>query len=590
MTIEIAITFVIIVGIMAMFIWNRLRYDLVAMLGLVVAIACGVVPAEKAFTGFADQVVIIVASALVVSASIGKSTVIERMVRRLQPLMLTTGRQVVVLTVCVTVLSSFMKNIGALAIFVPIAVQVAQRTGTSVSKLLMPMAFGSLIGGVVTLIGTSPNILVARVRDEILGQPFRMFDFTPVGLGIMAAGLVFLAIGWRLLPGDRRGRASAEEAFKIEPYVFEARLPAASPIADKTVADLEALSDGEIAVTAVVRDNGETRYVPAEHWVLFADDLLVIQGDAPALRRIVEAAKLEIGGSETAHEAPEHISVVEAVVMGDSRMVGSSAAELRLRTHYGLSLLAISRRGQDIRTHLRHVRFRPGDVLVLQGDSEEVLESMKTLGCLPLVNRATGLGRRPQEYLPLGLVGIAMLLVAFEVVPVTVAFFGAAVLTVALRILSLEEAYNALDLPILVLLACLIPISDAISATGGAELIARGLAVAAGALPPVGAMTMVLVAAMALTPFLNNAATALIMGPVAASLAIQLGLSAEPFLMAVAIGAACDFLTPIGHQCNTLVMGPGGYRFGDYWKLGLPLSIIVIVVGTILIPIVWPLR
>ncbi len=588
-TIEQAITFALIAGMMALFVWNRLRYDLVAMLGLVVAMATGIVTPEKAFLGFADPVVILVASALVISASIGKSTVIERLLRAVQPLLTTTGRQVAILTVTVAVLSSFMKNIGALAIFLPVAVQLAQRTGTPVSKLLMPMAFASLIGGVVTLVGTSPNILVSRVRSEIMGEPFRMFDFTPVGLGILAAGLAFLLVGWRLLPGDRRGRAAPEASFEIEPYVFEVHLPAASPVAGKTVADFEALSDGEVAVVAIIRDNG-TRYAPSDHWTLFADDVLVLQCDAPALRRIVEAAKLEIGGTAEGDRPSESVGVVEAVVTGGSRMAGLSAAELRLRTQYDLSLLAISRRGESIRTHLRHVRFQPGDVVVLQGEQEEILDSLKTLGCLPLVDRATGLGRRPQENLPLALLGLAILVVALDIVPVTAAFFGAAVLTVALRILTLQEAYEALDLPILVLLGCLIPISDAINSTGGAELIAKGLAVVAGQLPPIGAMSMVLVAAMALTPFLNNAATVLIMGPIGASLAIQLGLRPEPFLMAVAIGAACDFLTPIGHQCNTLVMGPGGYHFGDYWKLGLPLSLIVIAVGTLLIPIVWPLR
>jgi di/tricarboxylate transporter len=584
-----ALAFAVIGGMMAMFVWNRLRYDLVALLGLLIAVACGVVPVEEAFSGFSDPVVVIVASVLVISAGVGKSNAIGRLIRRLQPYMRTTGRQVVVLTSGVTIMSAFIKNIGALAILLPIAVQVARRSGTAPSKLLMPMAFGSLIGGLVTLVGTSPNILVSRVRSELLGVPFGMFDFAPVGLGVVAAGLAFLSVGWRLLPGDRRAQASAAAAFEVQPYLFEAMLPATSPLINKTVADLEAIGEGNVVVVAIIREK-DRRDILSGSSTLLADDILVLQGDPHTLRTIVEEGRLHLGGEPRKDERRGNVGVVEAVVMRNSPLVGCASTELRLRDRHGVSLIAISRQGQAITTHLRDVRFQAGDVLVLQGDLEDMPETLKNLDCLPLVDRATGLGRRRQELLPLILVALAMVSVALNLIPITAAFFGAAVLVVLFGVLTLREAYDAIELPILVLLACLIPISDAISSTGGAELIASGLAVAAAALPPVGAVSLSLVTAMALTPFLNNAATVLIMGPVGASLAGMLGLHAEPFLMAVALGAACDFLTPIGHQCNTLVMGPGGYRFGDYWRLGLPLSIIVIVVGTILIPLFWPLK
>jgi di/tricarboxylate transporter len=584
-----ALAFAVIGGMMAMFVWNRLRYDLVALLGLLIAVACGVVPVEEAFSGFSDPVVVIVASVLVISAGVGKSNAIGRLIRRLQPYMRTTRRQVLVLTSGVAIMSAFIKNIGALAIFLPIAVQVARRSGTPPSKLLMPMAFGSLIGGLVTLVGTSPNILVSRVRSELLGVPFGMFDFAPVGLGVVAAGLAFLSVGWRLLPGERRAQASAAAAFEVQPYLFEAVLPATSPLIKKTVADLEAIGEGNVVVAAIIREK-DRRSIPTKSSTLHADDILVLQGDPHTLRTIVEEGRLHLGGEPTKDERRGNVGVVEAVVMRNSPLVGCASTELRLRDRHGVSLIAISRQGQTITTHLRDVRFHAGDVLVLQGDLDDMPETLKNLDCLPLVDRATGLGRRRQELLPLILVALAMVSVALNLIPVTAAFFGAAVLVVLFGVLTLREAYDAIELPILVLLACLIPISDAISSTGGAELIASGLAVAAAALPPVGAVSLALVAAMALTPFLNNAATVLIMAPVGASLAGKLGLHAEPFLMAVALGAACDFLTPIGHQCNTLVMGPGGYRFGDYWRLGLPLSIIVIVVGTVLIPLFWRLK
>ncbi|CAH2603034.1 SLC13 family permease [Rhodovastum atsumiense] len=577
---------------MGLFIWNRLRYDLVALLGLLAAMAAGIVPPEKAFAGFGDQVVVIVASALVLSAAVGKSGLIGRLIRRIEPRLRTTGARVATLTTGVTVLSALMKNIGALAVFLPLAVQVARRSGTSPSMLLMPMAFGSLVGGIVTLVGTSPNIIVSRVRAELTGQPFTMFDFTPVGLGVTGAALAFLAFGWRLLPHGRSGQAPSSAAFQVEPYLSEARLPGDSPLVGRTVAELEARGEGDVTVIAIVRE-GDRRYVPARHWTLFAGDLLVLRSDPHALSRIVAETGLHLASTGTGlagRLSGGNAGVVEAVVMPGSALVGCSPEELRLREAHGVNLLAIARHGQQIATRLRQLRFQAGDVLVLQGAADLLPGALGGLGCLPLADRATKLGEPRSDVLPLLLLTLTMAAVALGLAPVATAFFGAAVLAVLSGILTLREAYAALDLPILVLLACLIPVSDAVADTGGAGLIAGGLAAAAGTLPPATAVALMLIAAMALTPFLNNAATALTMAPIAASLAGRLGLDPDPFLMAVAIGCACDFLTPIGHQCNTLVMGPGGYRFGDYWRLGLPLSIIVAVVATLLIPVFWPLR
>ncbi|HEX6012612.1 MAG TPA: SLC13 family permease, partial [Geminicoccaceae bacterium] len=431
-----------------------------------------------------------------------------------------------------------------------------------------------------------------RVREDVLGEPFGMFDFAPVGLGVVGAGLAFLLVGWRLLPSERRGRASTEEAFRVEPYLSEVRLPPTSPMVGKTVAAFEAKGDGGVSVVAIVREKYR-RSVPSGDWTLRGDDILVLRSDPHALRTMLGEAGLQLVGTEesvTEGLPAEGVGVVEAVVMAGSPLVGCSPAELRLRERHAVNLIALSRQGQQITARLRHLKFRVGDVLVLQGGAEAMPDVLKGLGCLPLVDRATGLGRRPQEYLPLAVLALAVGLVGLKIVPVAAAFFGAAVAVVLFGVLTPKEAYESVEWPIVVLLACLIPVSGAVSGTGGAELIAGWLSGVASALPPVGAVTLVLVTAMAVTPFLNNAATVLIVAPIGASLADKLGLSPDPFLMAVAVGAACDFLTPIGHQCNTLVMGAGGYRFGDYARLGLPLSLIVVLVGTVLIPVVWPLR
>ena len=591
MTLDQGLAFAIVAAMMALFVWGRIRYDLVAMLGLLAAIAVGIVPFDQAFTGFSDDIVIIVGSALLVSAAVARSGVAERLIAPLAPYLTTTRAQVVVLTGAVALLSAFVKNVGALAIFMPIAFQLARRAGTSPSRLLMPMAFGALLGGIVTLIGTSPNVIVSRMRAELLGEPFRMFDFAPVGAGIALAGLVFLAFGHRLLP-ERKGAASIDAAFNIEGYTTEALLPEGSSAAGKTVAELEALSEGDVTVTSIIRERFR-RYTPAADWTLYPDDALLLQGEPAALERLVARAGLQLVTEDKAPDAEaeaDDVGVMEAVVTADSDLVDRSPTQLSLRGRYQINLLAVSRSGERIVQRLRFIRFRPGDVIALQGNLKTLPDTLGELRLLPLAARSMPLGRSRRGFLAVAVLVLAMALVTAGIVPVQIGFFGAATFILLLRLIPLREAYEVVEWPILILLGALIPVSEAVRSTGGTELIAGWLSVAADALPPMGALALILVAAMAVTPFLNNAATVLVMAPIAASFAGKLSLNPDPFLMAVAIGAACDFLTPIGHQCNTLVMGPGGYRFGDYARLGLPLSLLVIVLGTALTALVWPLR
>jgi di/tricarboxylate transporter len=590
MTLDQALAFAIILGMMTLFVWGRLRYDLVALLSLLAAIATGIVPPEKAFTGFSDEIVIIVASALLVSAAIGRSGVIERVVRKLGPYLTDVYRQVAALVGSVTVLAAFVKNIGALAMLMPIAFQFARRTGTSPASLLMPMSFGALLGGIVTLIGTSPNIIVSRVREQILGEPFHMFDFTPVGASLALLGFLFLIFGWRLLPTDRKGAVSMDAAFNLEGYTTEVTVPKDSPAARLTVKALEDLGESEIEVITLLRGT-KRRYEPAGNVVIKPDDILILRGEPQALERIVALEKLKLTRDEdtTEKDTPtDEIGIMEAVITPDSELIGASVGQLKLFDRHGINLLAVSRTGRRIANRLRTVKLRAGDVVVLQGNLSTMPETLGELHLLPLAERDLRIGRKG-SLVPLGVLAAAMILVAFNLVPVAIAFFGAAVILLLTRSLTLREAYDAIDWPILIMLGALIPVSDALRTTGGTDLVAAWLSNTAMSLPPYGALALLLAAAMAVTPFLNNAATVLVMAPIAASFASNLGYKPDAFLMAVAIGAACDFLTPIGHQCNLLVMGPGGYRFGDYWKLGLPLSFIVLVAGTPLILYFWPI-
>lgn len=584
------LAFAILAAMMALFVWGRLRYDLVAMLALLAAVLAGIVPYNKAFSGFSDDIIFIVASALVVSAAVARSGVIATLLRPVAPWLTTPTMQVFVLSAAVAALSGFVKNIGALAMLMPVAFQLARKSNTPPSALLMPMAFGSLLGGIVTLIGTSPNILVSRVRHEQIGEPFTMFDFAPVGALLAIGGVAFLGFGWRLLP-ERKGAASMDDAFTMEGYTTEVSVPEKSDIAGKTVKELEALGEGDIEVIALLRRR-QRNSAPSGNMKLREGDILILQGESEALEKIVSAAKLTVVRDDATKETDtpsDDIGVMEAIVTPDSAVADATPQQLRLYDNHHVNLLAVSRRGRRISSQLRHVRFQPGDVIMLQGDLTRMPETLGELRLLPLAERGLQFATGRRGLLPVLVLIAAMALVATGLLPVAFAFVAAAVTVVLLKTITLREAYDAIEWPILVMLGALIPVSDSLRTTGGTDVLAGWLAAIADALPPAGTLTLIMVAAMAVTPFLNNAATVLVMGPIAATFAKSLGLSPDPFLMAVAIGAACDFLTPIGHQSNTLVMGAGGYRFTDYWKLGLPLSVYVVIVGVPLIAWFWPL-
>lgn len=590
MTLQQVLAFGVVGGMMVLFIWGRLRYDLVAALALLVSVLIGIVPLEQAFSGFSDDIVVIVAGALLVSAAVARSGIIEAALQPLAPHITSARAQIVVLVAAVTVLSAFVKNIGALAMMIPIAFQMAKRSNTSPSCYLMPMAFGSLLGGLMTLIGTSPNIIVSRLRAELTGEPFAMFDFAPVGFGLAAAGLVFLAFAYRLLPGGRHAAPTMGEAIDIKNYMTEARVRPNSETAGQTISALKAQVDQGVMVTAVVRDKQTA--APLPDMVLQENDIVLLQGEPEALERVVAHSDLELEGEDRTtktEDTSEEIGVIEAVIGPDSMLIGQAAGRMALHQRFNVNLLAVSRSGQRFTDRLRDIDLRSGDVIVLQGPLAQMPAQLRELGCLPLAPRQIRLGSVRRGLIPVAILVAAMALAGTGTLPVGIAFFGAGVLIVLFGSLSLREAYETVDWPILIMLGALIPVSEAIRTTGGADLIAAGLSGIAAVLPGYGALGLIMVAAMALTPFLNNAATVLVMAPIAASFADNLGFQPDAFLMAVAVGAGCDFLTPIGHQCNTLVMGPGGYRFGDYARLGAPLSLLIVLLGVPLIMAVWPL-
>ncbi len=591
MTLQQALAFGLIVATLGLFIWGRLRYDVVALGSVLTGVLIGVVPAAHAFDGFKSDVVIIIASALVVSAAFQKSGVVELALRPLLSRLKTERTQVPVLTAATALLSMGSKNVGALAILMPIAQQVSRRTGTAVSRLLMPMSFASLLGGLVTLVGTSTNIIVSQVRHDTLGKPFNMYDFAPVGLGLTALGLIYLAFGYRILPKDREAQVSLSEALASKSYMTEAVAPEAWTGGPLRVGEVREKGGGETEVTGLIRE-GEKRLKPHANTLVRAGDVIQLEGEPNNLHKLIA----DLGWAPHRADSPldrrrtGEVRSVEAVVGADSSLMGQTVRRVDLQSRYNVKLLAVARSGRRPTQRLRTAAIRGGDVLILRGTETDLAKAMGELGAMPLADRQVQLGGRRPLILPVVILVGAMVLLALQVLPVAIAFAVAALLMVLTRSLSMREAYASLDATVLVLIGALTPVSEALQKTGGADLIATQLSSLMMHAPPLAVLGLMMLAAMACAPFMHNAPTVLILAPVAIGVARHLHLSPDPLLMGVATGAACDFLTPVGHQCNTLVLGPGGYKFSDYTRLGAPLSVLVIIVGTLLIAAVWPLH
>ena len=590
MTFEQGAVFAVLAAAMGLFVWGRWRYDIVAIVALLTAVYLGVVPAKAAFAGFGHPAVITVAAVLVISRAFQVSGVVGHLARLLAPTRGSTLRQVAATSSLAAVLSAFMNNIGALALMLPVTLRNAQRAGRSPSQVLMPLSFATLLGGLITLIGTPPNIIIATFRESYTGEPFKMFDFAPVGLAVAAVGILYVTlVGWRLVPRHRRGESDETDQFRIEAYITEARVPEDSPLAGEQVRKLEQLCENEVTVMAIVR--GRRRLLaPASVETVLKGDILILEGDPAALEPLFEGAKLEQTGQVDVRPEELHsddVRVVEAVLMPNSPIEGLSMRGLRMHDRHGINLLAVARQGEAPMARLGHIRFKTGDVLLLQGERNTLQQALAALGCLPLADRGLRVAQRRQVLLPIGIFGAAIVAAAYGFVPVQIAFVTAVAALVLTRTLTLRDVYRAVEWPVLLLLGALIPIGEALQATGGTALIAGGIIALAGALPVWAVLALLMAASMLLSDLIHNTPTAVLMAPVGAGVALQLGLPVEPFLMAVAVGSASPYLTPIGHQSNTLVMGPGGYRFGDYARMGVPLDLLILATAVPMIMWVW---
>lgn len=574
-----------------LFAWGKIRHDFVALISLFILIIARIVQSADAFSGFAHPAVITVASVLIIGLAMERSGVVDL----LGQLVSKAGKNLIIqiasLSLITAIASAFMNNVGALAIMMPVAIFLARKGGHSPSLVLIPIAFSSLLGGMTTLIGTPPNIIIATIRADLTGEAFGMFDFAPVGIFIAISGILFISlIGWRLLP-VRSSQESKQDLFRIDDYITELKIVSKSKIRGITIAQIKEKSDSDINILGMVRQKKRI-HAPSQDEILKANDILIIETDTEDLKNFMNDTGVELAGGKKfradAHGSKD-IEIAEAVVMNDSPLIGESAASINMRSRYGLNMLAIARRDKKLIKRLDKVNFRTGDVIMVQGRSHMINDMIKNMNCLPLEKRGLRIGYQKRLTLSLGIFGFSIFLVASGLLPVHISFSMAAVALVLTGLIQLKEVYNAIDWPVIVLLGAMIPVGKALETTGGAEIIASQILSAGESLPAWALVTILLVATMFISDIINNAATVVLMAPICMSVASGINASIDPFLMAVAIGASCAFLTPIGHQSNTMVMGPGGYKFTDYWRIGLPLEIVIVLISVPLILIFWPL-
>lgn len=630
MTHDQSLILLILAATVGMFLWGRWRHDMVAAGALLACVLAGLVAPAEAFSGFGHPAVVTVACVLVLSRGLQSSGAVDVLAARVLPAKAGMAASLAALVGLGALLSGFMNNVGAMALLMPVAMQLAGRLSLPPGRVLMPLAFGTILGGMTTMIGTPPNLIVSGFRAQQGTGGFAMFDFTPIGLAVALGGILFIVLlGWRLVPA--REKASTE-GFETGAYVTEVRVLPDSKAAGLLLREIERTLDGADAQVIGLVRNEVRMNAPQSGRKVLAGDILVIEAEADALPEVLSTLglKLEEAGSSSAedetgqedkgeknhgqdkagekagHKAgregedaeaeadrspqDDEITLMEFVVRPEAGLIGRSAKDLLLRTRYGLNLLAVSREGARSKARLRTLKIQAGDLLLMQGPLEALSEFAADSGCVPLARRDLRIPDRGKAWVAGLVMAFAVGAAALGLLPAAISFALGVLASMALRTVPLRAVYESIDWSVIVLLGALIPVAGAMESTGSANLIARALLEGVARGDAIVGLTLVMVVTMFLSDLMNNAATAAVMCPIAIGTAAALGASADPFLMAVAIGASCAFLTPIGHQNNTLILGPGGFRFGDYWRLGLPLELLVVAIAIPLLMLFWPLH
>jgi len=617
MTHDQIIIFLVLLGTIIMFLWGRWRHDIVALASLLACVFLGLVPVDDAFAGLGHPAVITVACVLVLSRGLQATGAVDALAHRVLPKSAGSSLTITALIGLGAILSAFMNNVGAMALLMPVAIQVAAKHELPPGKVLMPLAFGTILGGMTTLIGTPPNLIVSGFRAENGAGSFAMFDFTPVGFAVAGAGVVFAALfGPRIVPAREQ---TGSTSFDTGTYLTEARVTEDGKAAGKTLREVEyTLEEADAQIVGMVRNEFRIS-APYPSRVLRPGDILVIEAEPESLASALSSLGLKLekdvphrsegakdnnkqlgvvdAGEDKRHDkadnkkesGSEEIELQELVSMPSSRLIGRSASDIEMYARYGINLLAISRRGLRSIKRLRYTAIQAGDVLLMQGPPEALSGFAAEFGFVPLAKRSIHIPDKSKAVIAMIVMAMAIGASAFGLLPAAISFAAGVLVFMVLRVIPARKVYESIDWPVIVLLGALIPVALSLSSTGAADLLAHVLIENIAQGHPIIALALILMVTMTLSDFMNNAATAAMMCPISISTAVQLGVGSDAFLMAVGIGASCAFLTPIGHQNNTLILGPGGFRFGDYWRLGLPMEILVLAISLPMILLVWPL-
>lgn len=590
MTADQATLFALLFFVFVFLIWGRWRYDLVAFVALLLALLTGLVPKEQAFSGFGHPATVIIALVLIVSRGLSNSGAIELVARFLVDASRKLSTHITFMSGLAAALSALMNNVAALAMLMPVDMQAAKKAGRSPSLSLMPLSFASILGGMITLIGTPPNIVIAEYRGTALGESYRMFDFAPVGLACAAVGVAYVAlIGWRLLPAERRSSNATKELFRLADYINEVRVPENSPVIGKLVRELDdRASNSDVDIVGLVR-RGRRMPGLARAVEIRAGDVLVVEASPDSLEEALGNLGLEYVGKGEGQLDDDDLILNEVVVQETSRLAGRSAMSVRMLYRYRVALVGVSRGGQRFSENVRKLTLQAGDVLLLLGTDEQLADTTTRLGLLPLADRGQRVIQRNKIWWAVGLFVAAITAASFGLVYLPIALGCVTAMYVLLNIVPIRDVYTSVEWPVIVLLGSMIPIGGALQSTGGTALIAGGIVDLSAGFSPLVVLTLLIIVTMTLSDVMNNTATAVIAAPIAVEIASRLQVSPDPFLMGVAVAASCAFLTPIGHKNNTLIMGPGGYRFGDYWRMGLPLEILIVIVSVPAIVTFWPM-
>lgn len=591
---------IVILIALVFYIIGRPRYDIVAVSTLLVLVAIGAISPTDAFKGFSHNAVITVAAVLVVSAGILKTGLLDQLVGHFDNRLRSTSIKVLLLMVITAFLSSFMNNVGALALVMPLTLKIAQKSKQSPSLFLMPIATASLLGGLVTEIGTPPNLIISSYKAANGLTPYGFFDYAPVGISLALIGILFVSfIGWRLIP-LRAPANHGEDPYKIEAYISEIIVPSESPFSNKSIRDLMHHIKLDINVMSIIR-NQKRILAPLAQEKLEPHDLLVIKAKHEDLNTLLDKTGLKLKNishnPKTAKDkSKQHNfedsdqSMVEVVLKSESPLIGKTVIDLDLRNRQGINLVAISRKGTPAIYRIKDYRFQAGDVLLIQVNTQRLTTVAKRIGAIPLAHRDPNFNVSIPKWKKFASVGIFMAAILMNILaiwPIHLCFVFAAIMQVLLGVISTKELYEAIEWPIIAMLGALIPVGEALEASGAAAMIANTLYSFVQTQSPYTALALIMTVTLLLTNLINNSAATVMMAPIAIALATQMQLAIDPFLMGVCIAASSAYMTPIGHQSNTLIMGPGGYRFTDYWQLGLPVSIITILIGTPIIAFFW---